>query len=306
MPDDKKIIAQERLALMHLMDNDYKIPKREVDENIIIATWNIQQFTNNKSARAIQYIADIIERFDIIALQEIKTDLRGLSTLLEILPGNYKFLVSDPTGNNERFAFIYDTRTVINTGLVCEIGFDVPASTHTGYQLHRMPYCASFKAGRFDFIIVNVHIYYGKSKVQKAQREKEISKLAEFVNKHSKVETSKVFDRDFFVLGDFNIESAGDQFFNALKSYKFKTPHQLDSLTTNFERTKTYDKISWVPRKDFIFSGNCNIVPFYQVLFQDMNPKGGRKQISDHLPLWAEFKINELTQELSQIIKSRK
>ena len=38
-------IAKERKALMKLMDQgDFKIPKREVDENIIIATWNIQHF----------------------------------------------------------------------------------------------------------------------------------------------------------------------------------------------------------------------------------------------------------------------
>ena len=41
-----------------------------------------------------------------------------------------------------------------------------------------------------------------------------------------------------------------------------------------------------------------------KVLFQDKSPKGGRKEISDHLPLWAEFEINKLTQELDQIIRS--
>ena len=153
---------------MKLMDEGpFKIPSRRVDGNIIIATWNIQQFTNNKSRRALQYMADICERFDLIALQEIKTDLRGLSRLQALLPGNYRILVCDPTGNSERFAFLYDKRTVIPTGLVCEIGFNVPAKTHRGYQLHRMPYCASFRAGRFDFVVVNAHIYFGKTKKDK-------------------------------------------------------------------------------------------------------------------------------------------
>ena len=82
MPNSEMIIAKERKALMKLMDEGpFKIPSRRVDGNIIIATWNIQQFTNNKSRRALQYMADICERFDLIALQEIKTDLRGLSRL---------------------------------------------------------------------------------------------------------------------------------------------------------------------------------------------------------------------------------
>ncbi len=43
-------------------------------------------------------------------------------------------------------------------------------------------------------------------------------------------------------------------------------------------------------------------MPFGDVVYQEKRPKGGKKQISDHLPLWAEFKVNKLTQELDQII----
>ena len=296
-------IAEERKALIKLMDEEpFKIPKRRVDENILIATWNIKHFSNKKSQRALQYIADICERFDIIALQEVKTDLRGLGRLQQLLPGNYRILVSDPTGNYERFAFLYDKRIVISTGLICEIGFKVPAKTHQGYQLHRMPYCASFRAGRFDFVIANVHIYYGKTAKERLQREEEIRMLVDFIDRRSKTERNKVFDRDFFVVGDFNIEEAGDQFFNALIAKGFRMPAKLGTLKTNFSRDATYDKIAWVNRSSFHFTGNVNVVPFGNVLFQDHTPKGGEKEISDHLPLWAEFEIDRLTQELDQII----
>ena len=303
MPGSNVTIAKERQALMKLMDEEpFRIPRRKVDENILIATWNIQQFSNKKSQRAIQYIADICERFDIIAIQEVKTDLRGLSRLQKLLPGNYKILVSDPTGNYERFAFIYDKRTVISTGLVCEIGFTVPAKTHQGYQLHRMPYCASFRAGRFDLIIVNVHIYYGSTNKERLQRKEEIKMLVDFIDKRARTAKNKVFDRDFFVVGDFNIEEAGDQFFDALVSKGFQMPPTMNTLKTNFNRDATFDKIAWVNRPSFSFTGKLNVVPFGKAVFQDLSPKGGKKQISDHLPLWADFGINKLTQELDQII----
>lgn len=303
MPADSVQIATERKNLMKLMDEgDYAVPNRRVDENLLLATWNIRQFGNKKTTRALQYIADICERFDIIALQEIKTDLRGLSRLQNLLPGNYKILVTDPTGNNERLAFLYDKRTVITTGLVCEIGFPVPGKTHIGYQLHRMPYCASFRAGRFDFVVANVHIYYGETKAGKGQREKEIAELVNYVDKRSRTERSKVFDRDFFVVGDFNIEAMGDRFFEALVQKGFIMPKNLDELNTNFDRNRTFDKIAWINRPSFSFTGKCNIVPFYQAVYQDTEAPGGRAEISDHLPLWAEFRINKLTQELDQII----
>jgi hypothetical protein len=221
-----------------------------------------------------------------------------------VLPGNYKILVSDTTGNYERFAFLYDKRSVISTGLVCEIGFNVPGATHTGYQLHRMPYCASFRAGRFDFVIANNHIYFGKGAKGEAAREQEILALADFIDRRSKAKRGRVFDRDFFVVGDFNIPKMGDKFFNALKSKGFLTPDNSDTLTTNFNRTKTYDKIAWVKRKVFNATGKCNVVPFGKVVFQD-TPSKGKNEISDHLPLWAEFEINSFTQKLDQIINAK-
>jgi endonuclease/exonuclease/phosphatase family metal-dependent hydrolase len=168
-----------------------------------------------------------------------------------------------------------------------------------------MPYCASFRAGRFDFVIVNTHIYCGNTKKEKDLRKEEIDKLVEFVLKRSETDKSKVFDKDFFVVGDFNIERLGDRFFDALTlNNKFTMPPHMNTLNTNFNQNKTFDKIAWIKDKHSSFSHTekCNVVPFGKVVYQDTDPKGGKKQISDHLPLWAEFEINKLTQELDQII----
>ena len=140
-------------------------------------------------------------------------------------------------------------------------------------------------------------------------REKEIDELVTFVKKRSKQEAGKVFDRDFFVVGDFNIQSDGDRFFKKLTQGpepKFKMPPGMNNLGTNFTQTKTYDKIAWIPRPDFKFSGKFGVVPFGDVLYKEPGQASdeARKRISDHLPLWTEFKINELTQELDQVINS--
>ncbi len=310
MPSEVEIIAKERRALMKLMDGGaHRIPHRQVDENLLIATWNIAQFSNKKKSRTLQYIADICERFDIVAIQEVKTDLRGLARLQALLPGNYKILVSDPTGNAERMAFLYDKRTVMSTGLVCEIGFSGTILQPTAFQFNRMPYCASFRAGRFDFAIASVHIAEGSRHGQAglALREREITELVNIVKKRSQQSIGKTFERDFFVLGDFNIQSNGDRFFNALTqkpSPRFKMPRGMDQLGTNFFQTKTFDKIAWVPRGSFSFAGRFGVVPFGKVLYKEpgQEPNAASKEISDHLPLWVEFKVNALTQELDQII----
>lgn len=111
-----------------------------------------------------------------------------------------------------------------------------------------------------------------------------------------------MFDRDFFVVGDFNIEAAGDEFFGALASKGFVISDAMQNIKTNFSRTRTFNKIVWVKRRSFIPTGRMNVVPFGEVVFREKGKSGAKAEISDHLPLWAEFEINRLSLELDQII----
>lgn len=309
MPTEKQIIAAERRALMGLLSS---VPLRSVDENVVIASWNIAQFSDKKKARALQYIADICERFDIVAIQEVKSNLQGLSKLQKLLPGNYQILVSDPTGNNERMAFLYDKRTVISTGLVCEIAFNGTIASPNVFQFQRSPYCASFRAGRFDFTLVSVHIAEGSSQgsVGTNLREQEIQELVRFIKREARRAQGSVFDPDFFLVGDFNIQADGDRFFQALTGGdepRLKMPVGMNRLGTNFDQTKTFDKIAWVPSDEFRFSEKFGVIPFGDVLYQEAGQPAdaARKEVSDHLPLWAEFRVTELEHELDQIINFR-
>ena len=309
MPTEQQIIAKERQALMDLLA---AVPLRSIDENVLIASWNIAQFSDKKKKRALQYIADICERFDIVAIQEVKTNLRGLAKLQELLPGNYKILVSDPTGNNERMAFLYDKRTVISTGLVCEIAFNGTIASPNVFQFQRSPYCASFRAGRFDFTIVSVHIAEGSSHgaVGHKLREQEITELVKFIKREAGRAQGTVFDPDFFLVGDFNIQTDGDRFFQALtggEAPRFMMPDGMNKLKTNFDQTKTFDKIAWIPSNEFEFTGKFGTIPFGNILYQEADqPKdAARKEISDHLPIWAEFRVTELQAELDQILNQQ-
>jgi endonuclease/exonuclease/phosphatase family metal-dependent hydrolase len=306
MPTEQQTIAAERQDLMKVLN---KIPLRSVDENVLIASWNIAQFSDKKKQRALQYIADICERFDIVAIQEVKSNLQGLAKLQKLLPGHYQILVSDPTGNNERMAFLYDSRTVISTGLVCEIAFNGTIVTPNVFQFQRSPYCASFKAGRFDFTLVSVHIAEGSSHGQVGTnlREQEIQELIKFIKREASRAQGSVFDPDFFLVGDFNIEKDGDRFFQALTGGdppQFVMPAGMNTLPTNFDQNKTFDKIAWIPSGEFEFTGQYGVVPFGEVLYKEAGQPAdaARKEMSDHLPLWAEFRVTELEHELDQII----
>jgi endonuclease/exonuclease/phosphatase family metal-dependent hydrolase len=308
MPTEQQIIAAERQALMGLLS---AVPLRSVDENVLIASWNIAQFSNTKKQRALQYIADVCERFDIVAIQEVKSNLQGLARLQKLLPGNYQILVSDPTGNNERMAFLYDKRTVVSTGLVCEIAFSGTIASPNVFQFQRSPYCASFRAGRFDFTLVSVHIAEGSGHgaAGTALREREIQELVRFIKREAGRAKGFVFDPDFFLVGDFNIQTDGDRFFRALtggEEPRFTMPPGMNRLGTNFDQTKTFDKIAWIPSDDFEFTGKFGAIPFGEVLYREAGQPAGaaRREVSDHLPLWAEFRVRELEHALDQIINT--
>src|SRR3954470_15588974 len=53
-----------------------EIPPRTVEETLLLATWNIREFGRNEMfgariAESIHYIAEIINHFDLVAIQEV-------------------------------------------------------------------------------------------------------------------------------------------------------------------------------------------------------------------------------------------
>ncbi len=89
-------------------------------DSVKIATWNLREFGKNnyggRSFEARYYIAEIIAHFDIVALQEIRSDLVEFFRLKKILGPDWSYLATDVTdgsaGNGERMIFLYNRRKV--------------------------------------------------------------------------------------------------------------------------------------------------------------------------------------------------
>ncbi len=106
--DPKPPIVENELAVLNA-SLDEKIPAKKDNENLLIATWNIRMFgsvtkqwdSGNKSCkrnfRAIWVISEIISRFDVIAVQEVMGNLRGLRVLMRCLGEEWSFLMTDIT-----------------------------------------------------------------------------------------------------------------------------------------------------------------------------------------------------------------
>src|SRR4030042_5732302 len=117
---------------------DSRLPDKALDKNLLIATWNLRAFgdlfsnwvagandTPKRDKQSLLCIAEIVSRFDVIAIQEVKGNLRCLGHMLKLLGPNWSFTMTDVTrgrpGNDERMAFLFDTRKLQLSGLSGEL-----------------------------------------------------------------------------------------------------------------------------------------------------------------------------------------
>ena len=69
---EKKRTIENLLQLRSGLDHD--IPKKIADENLLVATWNLKEFGHlkNRLPETYFYLAEILNQFDLIAVQEVK------------------------------------------------------------------------------------------------------------------------------------------------------------------------------------------------------------------------------------------
>jgi endonuclease/exonuclease/phosphatase family metal-dependent hydrolase len=307
-------IELERLALA--ADLNQKIPPRRIDRNLLVGTWNIRGFGNvtkkwdssagdspKRDYRSLIYITEIIRRFDVVAVQEVKDNIRGLRYVLKLLGPEWGFILTDVTlgqeGNEERMAFLFDTRRIKPSGLACELVVPPewlnrisPDTLKT--QFARTPYAVSFLSGETTVILVTLHVTWGDTP---AGRVPELKGIAEWMAEWAKREKS--WGHNFIVLGDFNIDRKDDPAYQAFSSTGLKPPAELDSVPrTIFQKPEEkhfYDQIAWftagasLPVLELRYEGKAGGYDFRQAVFHGMENVSLSWHMSDHFPLWAEF-----------------
>jgi len=323
-PQEKLDFIARRL--IELKNGLRVIPHKTVSQTLLLATWNLREFDSNgkkngpRLEESFYYIAEVINAFDIVALQEIREDLAPLKKVLKILGPSWDYFATDITvglsGNNERMAFVYDKSKVFFTNVAGEIVLPEKKGA-TVKQFARTPYLVSFQAGWLKLNLCTVHIYYGSGK-KVERRIKEIGDVSMFFK--DRADKTK---EDYVLLGDFNIVGRQDKTMKALLKGNFKIPPELANYAkgSNLDRSKYYDQIVYRDNLNRIqFTKNAGVFDYYQYVFRDkdmnvykkeynflrrynkkksipkMTPKIFREwktfQMSDHLPLWVEFRID--------------
>ncbi len=303
------------------------VPTRTATETVVLATWNIREFDSRKyggrSEEAFLYIAEIVSRFDLVAIQEVRDSLYALQRLQRLLGDWWSYLVTDVTlgrsGNSERLAFLYDRRKVQFSGLAAEIVLPERAEPRT-VQFARSPYVAGFRCGCAQANLCTVHIYYGKGTPIDPRRQAEITSIATTLAKYSSHFTSGPVrtpdgkpesDENLLLLGDFNIFNREDATMQALKKAGFVVPAALQSIPgSNVDKDKHYDQIAYYRKLSGMApTGRAGVFDYYEHVYREADETAYRAiwkktkargfrdwrtyQMSDHLPMWIEFRIDD-------------
>jgi len=303
---------------------DAVIPrKRDVSRNLLIATWNIKAFSSltekwladgadspKRDWRALWAITEIVSRFDVIAIQEIKGDLKALRTMMKTLGPTWNFLITDITmgnsGNSERMGYIFDTSRVNLSGLAGELVIPEEEDGIIGTgaltrQFARTPFAVSFRAGNDTFILTSLHVDFGSSS---AGRIPELKGIAEWL--HAWAGRATAFGQNFIALGDFNVDRRGDALWEAFTSTGLEVPAELHDVrrsifadSDNTQLEKYYDQIAWFTsggkrqlNLEYVTAGGFDFVSHIYTE-TGFTKSAIQHRLSDHYPLWAEFNCQQ-------------
>jgi endonuclease/exonuclease/phosphatase family metal-dependent hydrolase len=325
-PDFNYHLADEQAAI-DAWFSKRKVPKSR-SGRLLLASWNIANLGEQKrDPKDLELIAHLMSRFDLIAVQEVKSNLDHLKQIVDHMGQGYDWLVNDVAGNNERLAFVFKKKKVKRGRLFGEIAIpekDFPRHTvvvpykvkkqqrvDVFYNLRftpfdRNPFIGTFEAGALSVTLVNVHLYFGGFKDSKkvAQRAKYARRVLEIYMlgkwAASRAKRSTTYDRDIILLGDMNVPemSADDAAYQALlKSGLNPLDAHSKAGGSNLDGSKTYDQLAITPGAVKERTLGYDVFDFDNAVFKDkwdeLELKHGTKGANPKFNKYVKFHISD-------------
>lgn len=246
-----------------------------------LLSWNLENFGNSKSDQEILFIANTVQDFDIVTIQEIVAGNGGaqavarLANELNRKETKWDYRISEPTSSSaykkERYAFLWKTNAVKLKGKPW-------LEQKYNLEIDREPYFATFEIkGK----LITIASFHAITKSKQPETEIKYFKLLPLAYPNLKLLFS----------GDFNCPQSHSVFLPLKKmGYASILKNQKTSLKTKCREEKClaseYDNM-------FYKSSYVNFMKSGVLLFHEkfISLKEARK-ISDHIPIWLEFTLN--------------
>jgi deoxyribonuclease-1-like protein len=261
---------------------------------IRIATFNACMFGDKKATKpyVMATIADIVRQFQIVAIQEIRTENEYfidnfLRTYVNVDGRKYDKVIGPRLGrtsSKEQYVFIYDTAS-IDVNPRCVFTVNDPDDL-----LEREPLVAMFRVRgpppeqAFTFVLIDMHTSPPR-KGDPHRAEKECDVLADV---YQAVRRACPGEDDIILLGDLNVD---DQHLGELGRISGIYP-VVRHTYTNTRQNAQYDNIIFHGPSTTEFTGRWGVYNFAQPIGLNIDQA---LEVSDHFPVWAEFNAYEST-----------
>jgi deoxyribonuclease-1-like protein len=260
-------------------------PVQHNGDSIRVASFNIQVFGESKSSKpqVMDILARIVRRFDVVAVQEVRAKDQSIVPqfvdLINQTGRQYDWAISPRIGrtvSKEQYAYIFDRASVEidrNSLYVVEDPDDL---------LHREPYVASFRVRgppikqAFTFTLVNIHTDPDETK-------QELDVLDDVFRA---VRNDGREEDDIIILGDLNVDDEHLGELGRVSGIHWVITH----TPTNVRQTAQYDNLVFHGPSTREFTGRGGVFDF----MREYNLTSEQAlEVSDHLPVWAEFNLYE-------------
>jgi endonuclease/exonuclease/phosphatase family metal-dependent hydrolase len=246
-----------------------------------LVSWNIQNFGKSKSTIEINFIANTLKNYDIIAIQEVVAGYGGAQAVAKLAAelnrkgSKWDYVISDPTSSTpykkERYAFIWKTAHIKKIGRAW-----LEKKYHL--EIDREPFYCTFEYKKNKFTVVNFHAI-----TKSQQPETEI--------KYFKFLPALYPDLNLLFVGDFNCPQSHTVFIPLKKmGYQSILVNQKTSLKQQVKNNKylasEYDNMFYNTSK--INKIDKGVISFYK----NFGSLKEARMISDHIPIWFEFSLN--------------
>ena len=291
-------------------------PKYKGRTVIRVGSWNMLSFTKQKAAnpgvREVMCQTILENRISIVAAQELAEE-GALEMLRDELNkpttpngkrweghrGQWECVTSEVAGRmyraSERNGFLWDTSRRIELKDHGLLERKQPRQRGQKKDFARRPFIGYFKAYRFDFVVLSVHLKAtGLDNEDIEQLQGEIDTMP---NIFEALSESMPGEDDILVVGDFNL-TPSDESFNDFREAKFVNAIEDGTPTnispSNLNGSETYDNI-WIKQSGRAdrqeYTGRSGVCREQQT--HEWIPSGTSKSVpgvpSDHCMVWAEF-----------------
>ena len=249
-----------------------------VPENQIrVASFNIRIYsTGSRDDIELGLIADRLQQFDLVAIQELRDEevVQRTLAILEARGQAYEAMISPAVGRSvkERYAFLWRPEKVdpLDFGTVYADPKDV---------FIREPFYASFRAGSFDFTLITIHVIFGD---RIGDRRAEALLLD---NVYHTIQNASPDEQDVILLGDLNLPPTD----SGMAEVDFSLdPVFAGDVQTTISDASLYDNFWWKPAYVTEWTGESGIDRFDEAVFGN-DDDATSLAVSDHRPIWVTF-----------------